>query len=94
MRTIAETLAEHGAKSQDPGVLTAAVRVALSRSIVQNIVGTAPELPLIALDPSLEQILQKSSQGAGGGGLGIEPGLAETPAEVHRRGRPAPGDGR
>ncbi|ACL72420.1 flagellar biosynthesis protein FlhA [Thioalkalivibrio sulfidiphilus] len=77
MRSIAETLAEHGAKSQDPGVLTAAVRVALSRSIVQNIIGTAPELPLIALDPSLEQILQKSSQGAGGGGLGIEPGLAE-----------------
>ncbi|OOG26202.1 flagellar biosynthesis protein FlhA [Thioalkalivibrio denitrificans] len=77
MRTIAETLAEHGAKSQDPGVLTAAVRVALSRSIVQNIIGTAAELPLIALDPSLEQILQQSSQGAGGGGLGIEPGLAE-----------------
>ncbi|MFO8004793.1 flagellar biosynthesis protein FlhA [Thioalkalivibrio sp.] len=77
LRTIAETLAEHGSKSQDPGVLTAAVRVALARSIVQNIVGTVPELPLIALDPSLEQILQKSSQGAGGGGLGIEPGLAE-----------------
>jgi flagellar biosynthesis protein FlhA len=77
MRTVAETLAEHGARSQDPGVLTAAVRAALSRSIVQNIVGTAPELPLIALDPSLEQILQKSSQGAEGAGLGIEPGLAE-----------------
>ncbi len=77
MRTIAETLAEHGAKSQDPGVLTAAVRVALSRAIVQNIVGAAAELPLIALDPSLEQILQKSSQGAGSAGPGIEPGLAE-----------------
>jgi len=77
MRTIAETLAEHGAKSQDPGVLTAAVRVALSRAIVQNIVGAAAELPLIALDPSLEQILQKSSQGAGSTGPGIEPGLAE-----------------
>ncbi len=77
LRTIAETLAEHGARSQDPAVLTAAVRAALARSIVQGIVGTAPELPLIALDPSLEQILQKSSQGAGGSGLGIEPGLAE-----------------
>ncbi len=77
LRTIAETLAEHGARSQDPAVLTAAVRVALARSIVQSIVGTAPELPLIALDPALEQILQKSSQGAGGSGLGIEPGLAE-----------------
>jgi len=77
MRTIAETLAEHGAKSQDPGVLTGAVRVSLSRAIVQGIVGTASELPLIALDPSLEQILQKSSQGAGSSGPGIEPGLAE-----------------
>ncbi|TVP87724.1 MAG: flagellar biosynthesis protein FlhA, partial [Thioalkalivibrio sp.] len=76
-RTIAETLAEHGAKSQDPGVLTAAVRVSLSAAIVQNIAGTAAELPLIALDPSLEQILQKSAQGAGGSGPGIEPGLAE-----------------
>ncbi|MFP4079557.1 MAG: flagellar biosynthesis protein FlhA [Ectothiorhodospira sp.] len=77
MRTIAETLAEHGPGSQDPDVLTAAARVALSRSIVQNILGTAPELPLIAIDPSLEQILQKSAQGASGGGLGMEPGLAE-----------------
>ena len=77
MRTIAETLAEHGLKSQDPGVLTGAVRASLARAIVQNIVGTASELPLIALDPSLEQILQKSSQGAGSGGPGIEPGLAE-----------------
>ncbi|MBK1690703.1 flagellar biosynthesis protein FlhA [Ectothiorhodospira mobilis] len=77
MRTIAETLAEHGVRSQDPDVLTAAVRGALARSIVQNIVGTAPELPLIAIDPSLEQILQKSVQGTSGGGLGMEPGLAE-----------------
>ncbi|WP_371259024.1 flagellar biosynthesis protein FlhA [Ectothiorhodospira sp. BSL-9] len=77
MRTIAETLAEHGPRSQDPDVLTAAVRVSLSRSIVQNIIGTATELPLLAIDPSLEQILQKSSQGASGAGLGIEPGLAE-----------------
>ena len=77
MRSIAESLADQGAKSQDPGVLTGAVRVALSRSIVQGIVGTAPELPLIALDPGLEQILQKSAQGAGGASMGIEPGLAE-----------------
>ena len=79
MRTIAETLAEHAPKSQDADVLTQAVRVALSRSIVQNIAGTASELPLITLDPSLEQILQRSVQGvaSGAGGLGIEPGLAE-----------------
>ena len=79
MRTIAETLAEHAPKSQDADTLTQQVRVALSRSIIQNIAGTASELPLITLDPSLEQILQQSLQGvsAGAGGLGIEPGLAE-----------------
>ena len=41
IRTIAETLAEHGARSQEPDILTAAVRVALGRSITQQINGMA-----------------------------------------------------
>ncbi|MBS3799701.1 MAG: flagellar biosynthesis protein FlhA [Thioalkalivibrio sp.] len=77
LRTIAETLADEGVKSQDPGALTAAVRVALSRSIVQDLVGPDEELPLIALDPSLEQLLHKSLQSSSGGAVGLEPGLAE-----------------
>ncbi|MFO7955086.1 flagellar biosynthesis protein FlhA [Thioalkalivibrio sp.] len=77
LRTIAETLADEGVKSQDPGTLTAAVRVALARSIVQDLVGPDDELPLIALDPSLEQLLHKSLQGSSGGTVGLEPGLAE-----------------
>ncbi|WP_018872514.1 flagellar biosynthesis protein FlhA [Thioalkalivibrio sp. ALJ16] len=77
LRTIAETLADEGVKSQDPGTLTAAVRVALSRSIVQDLVGPEEELPLVALDPSLEQLLHKSLQGSSGGTVGLEPGLAE-----------------
>lgn len=77
MRTIAETLAEAGARSQDPGALTAAVRVSLGRSIVQHINGMGPELEVITLDPSLEQILQSSIQAISEGGAGIEPGLAE-----------------
>ena len=40
IRKIAETLAEHAARSQDPDVLSAAVRVALGRSIVHNVAGT------------------------------------------------------
>lgn len=75
MRTIAETLAQHGSASQDPDALTAQVRVALARAIAQNIAGAAPELPLLALDPGLEQILQKSLGSAGG--VALEPGLAE-----------------
>lgn len=77
IRSIAESLAEQASRSQDPAVLTAGVRVALGRAIIQNINGIEPELPVITLDPSLEQILQKSIQMGVDGGAGIEPGLAD-----------------
>lgn len=77
IRTIAETLAEHGTRSQDPDILTAAVRITLGRLIVQQINGMGGELPVITLDPSLEQLLHQSIQAAEGAGVGIEPGLAE-----------------
>ncbi|MDA8362290.1 MAG: flagellar biosynthesis protein FlhA [Gammaproteobacteria bacterium] len=77
IRTIAETLAVQGAQSQDVAVLTAAVRSALGRSILQHINGIAAELPVITLDPALEQILQQSLQVAGEGGMGFEPGLVD-----------------
>lgn len=75
MRSIAEALAEHAAKTQDPAALTAAVRVALGRSIVQHIYGQTRELQFIGLDHALEQILQQSLHRGEGGGF--EPGLAE-----------------
>jgi flagellar biosynthesis protein FlhA len=77
MRTIAETLAEYGGKSQDPDILTAAVRASLGRLIVHEISGIQNELPVITLDYELEQLLHKSLQTAGEHGAGIEPGLAE-----------------
>lgn len=77
IRTIAETLAEYGAKSQDPDILTSAVRSSLGRSIVHEINGINPEIPVITLDPNLEQILHRSLQTASEGGAGLEPGLAE-----------------
>ncbi|TPQ25018.1 flagellar biosynthesis protein FlhA [Methylomonas koyamae] len=77
MRTIAETLAEYGVKSQDPDILTSAVRASLGRSIVHEINGVQVEIPVITLDPGLEQILHKSLQTAGESGAGLEPGLAE-----------------
>jgi flagellar biosynthesis protein FlhA len=78
MRTIAETLAAHAPNSQDPVMLTGAVRSALKLSIVQNINGLAPELPVMTLDPGLEQLLQQGITNAQDGDAGIEPGLAET----------------
>lgn len=77
MRSIAETLAEYGMKSQDPDILTSAVRAALGRSIVHEINGVQTEIPVITLDPGLEQILHRSLQTAGEGGAGLEPGLAD-----------------
>ncbi len=77
MRRIVETLADEGARSQDPAILTSMVRIALGRSIIQQINGIASELAVITLDPALEQLLQESVRTAGGGGLGLEPGLAE-----------------
>ena len=78
LRTIAETLAEQAPRSQDPDILTAAVRVKLSRMIYQKINGMEENLEALALDPKLEQLLLKSIQGAHEGGPGLEPGLAET----------------
>ncbi len=75
LRKIAESLLEHGAYSQDPAVLTAAVRNSLGRFIVQEIAGTSPELPVFTLAAPLERVLQDSTQGNGAAAL--EPGLAE-----------------
>jgi len=77
IRRIAETLAEQAPRSQDPGVLTAAVRVALSRGIVQQLAGTTQEIPVAVLDTGLEQLLQRTMQASGEGQAGFEPGLAE-----------------
>jgi flagellar biosynthesis protein FlhA len=78
MRSIVESLAEHAGQSQDPGVLTAAVRVALGRQILQEITGLGTEVPVITLAPELEQILLTSLSGGGGvAGAAVEPGLAD-----------------
>jgi len=77
MRSIVETLAEYGLKSQDPDILTSAVRSSLGRLIIHEISGMQDELPVITLDHELEQLLHKSLQTAGESGVGIEPGLAE-----------------
>ena len=74
-RAIVESLAEHAPRTQDPAALLGQVRIALGRQIVQDIAGAADELPVITLDPDLEQLLQSTS--AGSGAPVLEPGLAE-----------------
>jgi flagellar biosynthesis protein FlhA len=76
LRSVLEALAEHSGRIQDPQALVAQVRIALSRQIVQDIVGISQELPVITLEPGIEQMLG-NSVGTAGGSPGLEPGLAE-----------------
>ncbi|WP_019141203.1 flagellar biosynthesis protein FlhA [Noviherbaspirillum massiliense] len=78
MRTIIETIAEHAPQVQDPHELTAQVRVALGRAIVQQIFPSANELSVMTLDNRLERLLMQALQNGGPDGAGIEPGLADT----------------
>ncbi|PWG63661.1 flagellar biosynthesis protein FlhA [Sediminicurvatus halobius] len=77
MRTIVETLVNFGGRTQDPAQLTQHVREALGRMIVQHVGGLSKELPVITLEPQLEQLLQDTVQGVSQGAAGFEPGLAE-----------------
>jgi flagellar biosynthesis protein FlhA len=77
MRTIVETLAEYAPRTQDPLQLTSIVRVALGPAIVQQFYPGAQELQVIGMDKDLEYVLMQAMQSAQGG-VGIEPGLADT----------------
>lgn len=80
MRSIIEALSEHANMTQDPSELTAVVRVALGRAIVQQLFPGENELAVMTLDNRLERLLMQA-MGAGGDGTGIEPGLADTIAQ-------------
>jgi flagellar biosynthesis protein FlhA len=83
MRSIAEAIVNVHPKSQDLKLLTMVARQALRRMIVQSICGNESEIPVITLDPDLEQLLLKSvqqSQQSGGQddiGLVLEPNMVE-----------------
>ena len=81
LRTIAEALV--ASKGKDHESLLVSARLALSRVIVHQLVDGAMEVPVISLDPALEQIVHKASQqakqinGADSDELVLEPGMAE-----------------
>ncbi len=77
IRTIAETLAEHAGRTQEPAALLGHVRETLGGSIVQSIYGLRNELPVITLDPTLEQMLRDGVKNGADAGPGFEPGLAD-----------------
>lgn len=77
IRTIIESISEQAIRNPDPEAITASTRMALSHSIIQHVNGIKADLPIITLDPELEQILLQTLQATGEGGASLEPGLAE-----------------
>ena len=75
MRTIAETLSISRAPEGSPDERTAQVRVALGASIFQSVAGASNELPVMVLDPQLEQMMSHAVQNNQGV---IEPNLLDT----------------
>ena len=76
-KTIVETLSEYSPKSQDPAILTELVRASLGRLIVQQLNGSAQEVPVVTLEPNLEQILLQSMHTGGSDGAAVDPTLLE-----------------
>jgi len=81
MRTIIETIAEHASVTTEANELTALVRVALGRAIVQQLFPGTNELSVMTLDNRLERLLMQALQASGPDGAGIEPGLADSLAQ-------------
>ena len=75
MKTIAETLSLQRIGEKTPDEMTVNVRVALGASIFQSIVGQSLEMPVMVLDPQLEQIMTNAVHSNAGV---IEPNLVDT----------------
>jgi len=78
MRTIVEVLTEHATQTQDAIELTAKVRAALGRAIVDQFFPAGADIQVMSLHHELENILTQVMQTSGTQGPGIEPGLADT----------------
>lgn len=78
-RTIIEAIAEASHKTTDPYELTAVVRLALSKLILQTINGSEEEVQVITLDPSVEQMLIQTANANKDmdSSLALEPNMAE-----------------
>ncbi len=76
MRTIIDVLTEYAADTQDTVELTALVRNAMGRTIIDQFFPAQTELQVIGIHHELEHILLQAVQ-TGKDGAGIEPGLAD-----------------
>jgi flagellar biosynthesis protein FlhA len=76
LRTIAEAIIEASARGKEPERLTAAVRLALGRLIVQTVFGGQGTLAVMTLDGELESLIARASAG-GQKEAALEPTLVD-----------------
>lgn len=79
MRTIAEAIMGVQPKTQDPMILTAAVRTSLSRLIIQTLADGIDEIPVLTLEPQLEKMLMQTVQQSQQSGIKNEEALILEP---------------
>lgn len=79
MRSIMEALSDACSKTQDPTELTGLVRPRIGRMIIQALLENEETLPVMTLEPALEQMLHNILQQHHGdlANVVLEPGLAE-----------------
>ena len=79
MRSIMEALSDACSKTQDPAELTGLVRPRIGRMIIKTLLENQDTLPVMTLDPALEQMLHNVLQQHRGdlANVVLEPGLAE-----------------
>ncbi len=77
--SIVETLADYGVASKDPDLLTEYVRQRISRSIIGPYIQPDGTLPVIVLDPSVEELVNSGIQNTEHGAfLSLAPDVAES----------------
>ena len=77
--TITETLADYAGMTRDPDILTEYVRQKLGRAIVKPLVTADNMLPVITIDPAIEEMVRNSVQQTEHGSF-----LALDPAQAQR----------
>lgn len=75
MRRILEGLADLSSRNLTPPDMAEALRPALAPLLLQQIAPLSQPLPLITLEPELEQLLLRARRNSGNGGAGGEDGL-------------------
>ena len=79
LRTILETLADYGAVTKDPDVLTEFVRQTIGRQIVEQYKKDDDSLPVLTLDRVVEEVVAEGIQTSEHGAyLAMEPSLAQS----------------